>query len=104
MRFSPQQIVDHLDFIIDEMNAEVDSENPFELARKLNKLSSLMGTGSKCCGNAEYYYQVDKRNPDYQELRTLADSVNKDLHYCVTSIQSVMNIAKLDYINSKNQN
>lgn len=103
MRNTAEEIIVHLDYIIEEMNTQVDAEDPFALAKKLNRLSSLLGTGAKCCGNAEYYYQQKKSNPDYQELRTLADEVNKNLHYCINSIQSVMNIAKLDYLNSKGQ-
>ena len=103
MRFTPDEIIDHLEYIIKEINVIVDSENPYELAKKLSRLSSLLGTGAKCCGNAEFYYQQKKSDPTNQELRTLADEVNKNMHYCINAIQSVMNIAKLDYINSKNQ-
>lgn len=101
MRLSEEQILKNLEFLIEEMNKPCDSEDPFAIAKKLTNLSSIMGLGSKCVGNSEYYYHTNKKSPEYQELRVLSQTVNKDLHYVITSLQSVMNLVKIEYIKTK---
>jgi hypothetical protein len=104
MRFTPNEIVSNLQMIVDITQEPVNAEDPHSIAEKLAKLSSILGLGSKCCGNAEYYYQTNKKSPEYNELRTFADSINKDLHYVITSLQSILKVATIDYVDSKNQN
>lgn len=104
MRFTPQEIVDNLQLIVDITQKPLNEEDPHSITERLREISCVLGLSSKCNGNAEYYYQKDKKSPEYHELRKLSESINKDLHYYITSLQSMLKVATIDYVDSKNQN
>jgi uncharacterized membrane protein YebE (DUF533 family) len=85
------------------MDENIDENDPYTLTSKLSKISCILGLCSVCYSSAEYWYQKDRKNPDYIEARVKTEAINKNVHYCITAIQTMISVAKIDLINSKNQ-
>ena len=102
-RFNVNQINENLDYIKSIIDQEVDECDPYALTSKLSKICCVLGMASICCSSAEYLYQSNKKDPVNQELRVKSETMNKNIHYCITAIQTIIGVVKLDIINSKNQ-
>jgi len=96
MRFTEEQILEQAQIIIDAINRPVDIDNPHDVMQKLNTLGCLLGNSSKCSSSAEYYYQTDKKCPEYHELRVLTETLNKDQHYAITILQTTLSYLRME--------
>ncbi len=95
-RLQPEQILQQVEIIIHAMNESVNPEDPHELMKKLTTLGCLIGNSSRCSGSAEYWYQTDKKCAEYHELRVLTETLNKDLHYLLTTLQTTLSYLKME--------
>lgn len=114
---TPQQLKQSILDIRLVMDKKVGLEDPVGVADKLNSLSNLLGLSSECIAWARKYYDeklgtlvmspefkgmsaTDKKmffamkSSDEIYLVNYAESLNKDLHYCIESLRTLISYLK----------
>jgi hypothetical protein len=106
--------------IIEEMVRPVAIDNPLDCLEKLNNLICYLGNSSECISRSEYLYNqeinkliqsgifesfnaterrlyIDATLRDSLYCVKLSQSVNKDLHYAIEGLRSIVSAQKEEY-------
>lgn len=106
--------------IIEEMVRQVAIDNPLDCLEKLNNLICYLGNSSECISKSEYLYSqqvnklidtgiFDSYNASERKLYIEAklrdvlycvkfsETVNKDLHYAIEGLRSIISAQKEEY-------
>ena len=111
------QITECLSNIRTAMDKNVSVDNPSEVSEKLERLTNLLGTSAECIAQSRRYYDfklgtmlkagmfrgesaTDKKMLMAMEasaeiyLVNYSESLNKDLHYCIEGLRTIISLLK----------
>ena len=106
--------------IVEEISRQVAIDNPLDCLEKLNNLVCFLGNSSECISKSEYLYSqqinqlidtgiFDSYNASERKLYIEAklrdvlycvkfsETVNKDLHYAIEGLRSIISAQKEEY-------
>lgn len=91
-----------VDGVMIVLDYEVVESDLHGLSTHLNMISSILGNSSLILGSAKYHYlKTGRKDAESAALYELAESLNKNLHYRITSLQSLLRIEGNNFTSSK---